>query len=258
MSDDGGQGSDGAGQPPLEVAPRRRAAGVLLLIAAALVAASLVTRWAAYRADVAAPGSDRAEAWLAVMKLFDVNSEANAPTWFSSSLLLAGALASALIPVLAGRAGGRDAGRWFALAGLLALLSLDEAAAFHERLGGPAADLLGWTGGGGLRFAWVVPGAVLAVVVGGFFVGFLTRLPPGVRGHLIGAGVTFLTASLAVETVGGAVLDAHGDRAGYVLVTAVEEGLEMAAAVWFLYGVTSFLALAPTATTRYEPALAGG
>lgn len=249
--------SDAGGRRVPGPAARRRVAGVLLLAAATLVAVSLATRYAAYRADVTAPGSDSAAAWLAVMKLFDVNGEANVPTWFTSSLLLAGALATVLLAVLVRRSGGRDGRRWFALAGLLALLSLDEAAALHERLGGPGATLLAGTGGDRLHFAWVVPGAVLAVVVGAFFLGFLARLPRRVRAHLLGAGVTFLTGSIVLETASGAVLDAQGDRAGYLLVTAAEEGLEMAAAVWFLYGVTTCLSLTATATTRYELTLAG-
>ena len=37
-----------------------------------------------------------------------------------------------------------------------------------------------------------------------------------------------------VETLSGVVLDAQGDRAGYLLVTAVEEGLEMTGAALLL------------------------
>lgn len=233
----------------------RLVAGGLLLVAGMLVALSLATRYVAYRADVAGHGSDRAAAWIAVMKLFDVNSETNVPSWFSSSLLLGGAVVTVLVAVLMRRSGGRDVGRWLALAGVLALLSLDESAALHERLGEPAATLLGGTGAEVPRFAWVVPGALFAVIVGAFFVGFLVRLPGRVRVHLLGSGVGFLTASVVLETVSGAVLDAHGHRAGYLLVTAAEEGAEMAASIWLVYAVLSCLSLNAAPGGRYEVSL---
>lgn len=229
-------------------------AGWLLLVVVVLVAASLGTRYLAHRADVAAPGTYRAGTWLAVMKLFDVNSEANVPAWVSSSLLLAGAAMAGLVGVVVRRSGGPDVGRWFALSGVLGLLSVDEAAGLHERLGGPTQAVLG--GAAAVpHFGWVIPGAVLAVVVGVAFIGFLGRVPGPIRGHFLGAGLTFLAAAAGLETVGGAVLDAQGDRAGYLLVTAAEEGGEMVASVWFLYGVMSCLALATATGGRYELAL---
>lgn len=225
-----------------------RLAAALVGGAALLVALSLATRYAAYRADVTAPGSQPAAAWHSVMKLFDVNSESNLPTWYSASLLLAAAVGTGLVAVLVARAGGRDAGRWWLLAGILALLSLDEASALHERLGGPAEDLLGSTGVG--PFVWVLPAGVLALVAGLSFLGFLGRLPAPVRRHLLGAGALFLTGAVLLEAVSGLVLEAAGDRAAYLLVTAAEEGTEMAAAAWFL--VTALRCLTttrPTVTT---------
>jgi hypothetical protein len=75
------------------------------------------------------------------------------------------ALVAALLAALVRRAGGRDARCWAGLAVILSLLSLDEAVALHERLGGPAGEVLGDATRGPLHFAWVVPGAVLALVL---------------------------------------------------------------------------------------------
>jgi hypothetical protein len=207
-------------------------------VAGLLVMLSLGTRYLAYRADVAAHGSKRARAWITIMKLFDVNSETTVPAWFSSALLLAAAVSAGLVGVMVRRAGARDGGRWLALSGILALLSLDEASALHERLGGPADALLGDAAG---HFAWVVPGAGLAVVVGVLFLGFLVRLPGRIRWHVLGAGTAFLMGAVVIEAISGAVLERHGDRAAYLLVTAAEEGAEMAGAIWFLYAALSCL-----------------
>src|SRR6266545_5147574 len=123
--------------------PPARVALLLLGVAGLLVALSLATRYGAYRAEVAAPGSAQVAAWKVVMKLFDVNSENNVPTWFSSLLLFGDALLAGLVAALVRRAGGRDAGHWAALAVLLSLLSLDEVASLHERLPDPATALRG-------------------------------------------------------------------------------------------------------------------
>jgi hypothetical protein len=218
---------------------------VLLGVAGLLVALSLATRYGAWRAEVAWPGSTQAAAWKAVMRLFDVNSERNVPSWFSSSLLLGCAVAAGLLAEVASRAGDRDARRWAGLAGLLALLSLDEAAALHERLGGPAAVLVGDAAQGPLRFAWVLPGMLLALAVGAAFVGLVARLPGRTRRLVVVAAALYLTGAVVLEALGGVVLDAQGHRAGYLLVTAAEEGLEMSGSVLLLYAAMRLLHIQP-------------
>jgi hypothetical protein len=150
------------------------------------------------------------------------------------------------------RAGGRDAGYWAGLAAVLSLLSLDEVVALHERLGGPAAEVLGDATGGLLHFAWVVPGVVLALVVGLAFARFVARLPPGTRRLVVAAAATYLTGAVALEAAGGIVLEGQGDRAAYLLVTAAEEGLEMAGSVLLLYAAMRLLRLRPEPDGGYH------
>jgi hypothetical protein len=235
-----------AGQPERPIrSPAAKVALALLSVAGLLIALSLATRYGAYRAEVARPGSAQVAAWKAVMRLFDVNSEHNVPSWFSSMLLMGCALVAALLAALGRHAGGRDAGYWAGLAAVLLLLSLDEAVALHERLGGPAAVVLGDTTRGALHFAWVVPGVVLALVVGLAFVGFVIRLPPSTRRLVVAAAALYLTGAVALEALGGMVLEAQGHRAMYLLVTAAEEGLEMAGSVLLLYATMRLLRLRP-------------
>ena len=136
-----------------------------------------------------------------------------------------------------------------ALAGVLAVLSLDEASALHERLGGPTEALLGDAAG---RFAWVVPGAVLVAVVGAFFLPFLLRLPAPVRRRVLGGGTAFVLGAVVVETISGVVLEAQGDRAAYLLVTAAEEGLEMTGAIWLLCAALSCLTVTTDTAGSYR------
>jgi hypothetical protein len=232
--------------------PAARIALVLLGIAGLLVALSLATRYGAWRAEIARPGSTQVAAWKAIMRLFDVNSEGNVPSWFSSLLLAGGALLAGLIAAMARRVGGRDAGHWVGLAAVLVLLSLDEVAALHERLRGPTAAVLGDAARGPLRVAWVVPGLLLVLVVGIAFVGFVVRLPAGTRRLVVAAGAIYVGAAVGVEAISGIVLDAQGDRALYLQVTAAEEGLEMSGSVLFLYAAMRLLHLRPEPDGAYH------
>jgi len=231
--------------------PAARVALLLLAAAGLLVALSLATRYGAYRAEVAGPGRSQVAAWKIVMKLFDVNSENNVPTWFSSLLLFGDALLAGLVAAIVRRAGGRDARHWAALAALLSLMSLDEVASLHERLQVPAGAVLG-SASGALHFAWILPGALLALVVGTAFVGFLVRLPGSTRRLVATAGVVYLSAAVGLESLGGMVLEAQGDRAMYLLVSAAEEGLEMVGSVLLLYAFMRLLRLRPDPAGGYH------
>jgi hypothetical protein len=82
-----------------------------------------------------------------------------------------------------------------------------------------------------LHFAWVVPGAALACVVGLVLLRRLRAQPVEVRRRLVVAGAVYLTGALVLETVSGQVLRVYGAGGkAYTLVTSVEEGLEMAGA----------------------------
>ena len=110
---------------------------------------------------------------------------------------------------------------------LCAFLAVDESFELHERLGGFGASVADDR----LQFAWVVPGAALACVVGLVLLQRLRTQPAQVRRRLVVAGGVYLTGALVLETVSGQVLRAHGAGGrAYTLVTSVEEGLEMAGA----------------------------
>ena len=151
--------------------------------------------------------------------LFDLNSENNVPTWFSVALWLLLVAAAVLAAAL-------DAERrpgLLGLAAVAALMSLDEAAALHERLNG-VGDALSFAP----RFAWVLPGSLLAA---GLVLGLartVLQLPPLARRGLVLGGAVFVLGAIVVETLSGLVLDRAGDGVVYALVTTVEEGLEMA------------------------------
>jgi hypothetical protein len=72
-------------------------AAPLLVVSGVVVVMSLAVTVAAWRLQVAAPGS----APIAALRWFDVNAERNVPTAWSALLLLASAVTAALLAVRA-------------------------------------------------------------------------------------------------------------------------------------------------------------
>jgi len=211
--------------PPTEIRTGHRLARVLAVVAVAVVAVSLLTRWLAYRREIATPGI--APPWW--LQYFDVNTEMNLPTWFAGGLLVVTGVVTLVVAGLHRPTHPRVA-RFLGLLGVgLLALSLDELTGLHERLGGVVDS--------GLHFTWVLPGLALAAVALVLLVRGLRAVSPADRRPFLLAAVLFFTGALVLETVSGQVLLAHGDRAGYLLVTAAEELLEMLGVVVALYAV---------------------
>ncbi|HSK95776.1 MAG TPA: hypothetical protein VK891_04085, partial [Euzebyales bacterium] len=80
----------------------------------------------------------------------------NLPTWYSAAQLLAVALSLAAI---GGRASQRRLRlRWWALAALVVLMSMDETVRIHERLGVFTRNITG------LHLPWAVPAGLLVLI----------------------------------------------------------------------------------------------
>jgi hypothetical protein len=183
-------------------------------------------------------------------QLFDLGSEGNIPTWFS--VILLGMIGMVLLVAgVAGRAAGTGGLRWWFMAFVAFFLSADESAELHERLADLGESMVDERTGL-VTFAWVVPGAILAVTVGALLLWAAWTIPPRVRWGLVAGGVIFLTGALGVEALSGAIAERHGllDRR-YIYAVAVEEGLEMTGALVALWAALSSM------RATYLPGAAG-
>ncbi|AXK36066.1 hypothetical protein DVA86_29180 [Streptomyces armeniacus] len=198
--------------------PARR---VVLRLAAGATAALLVT-------DLATRGYNRYDAIPTIRRFVNVDVEANLPTWWNSTLLLAVAGTALTAALLSGR--GARPGRlsWLALAAATALLSMDESASLHERLGEVGKSWKEWAGVSLPTHAWVLPGAVLAVAGTVCAVLWARKLPRDLRFGLLAALAVYLGGALLTEAFNGW---AHSNdySTALMLGTIVEEGLEMSA-----------------------------
>jgi hypothetical protein len=219
---------DDLGRPVIQISPRQI---TLALAAVAAILAILSIGQHLY------PGSD-----IPVERI-NLDEEISIPTWFQSTLLLLAGLLAALIAVLRSRASGSYVRHWAVAAVALILMAGDEMIAIHEMLIDPMRSLLDVTGGI-FYFAWIVPGAAVAVAFAATYLRFLGHLPERIRKLFVIAGVIYLTGVLGVEGIDGAYRSSHGsDTLEYMLLTDVEEMFEMAGQLVLIYALLSYLSM---------------
>lgn len=224
-----------------------RAVRPLAVVLAVLVVVGPAVRLAV---DSVAGDPSLPQAWLTeAARLVDLDAEGNLPTYFSAAVLATTAVGLALAAALS-RARGARGWPLAVPAAVAALLSVDELASLHEQLA-LVADLLGVDAG--LRFSWVVPGAAVAVGVGLVLLVAARRMAPRLRWRLVVAGLVYLLGALVVEAVTSGMFRPAPEgglepvqSTAYVLLNAVEEGLEMVGALLALRAVLSALRTAVT------------
>ena len=174
--------------------------------------------------------------WL-LKDAFDVDGEENVPTWFSAALLLFSALLLFTIARVKRDDRAADAGYWKGLAIGFVWLSLDEVAGIHEILNTWADELRGDS-----EFSWAYLGAAVFGIAGLAFVRFLSRLPSRTRNGVYGAGVMYGSGVIGIEIASNLYLKSQDiDTLGYNLLTALEEGLEMAGVIFFIYVLMTYM-----------------
>ncbi|MBE0428495.1 MAG: hypothetical protein IBX61_01320 [Thermoleophilia bacterium] len=164
-----------------------------------------------------------------IFRLFYVDVERNIPTAFSSLLLLFAALLLAVITVLERKQAGSPASKWGILSFGFLFMAFDEAWSFHERLS--------------KHITWLIPAAALVFVLVLFFLRFWWRLPARTRLAFLISAVIYLGGVMGFELVGAYVAELYG-QAGlrYGLTATVEESLEMAGVIVFIWALLSYMA----------------
>ena len=170
---------------------------------------------------------------LGLIPAFDLGGERNIPTWVSTSILLANALAAGWLASESRRAKEPGAWHWVLLCLFTGWCSMDELAGIHESWTRPLRETLHLSGV--LYYGWLVPAfAVIAVMLGAFW-NFTRRLQPATHVLMALAAVLYFGGAVGMEMVSG-YYHAHVGRANlvYGLLVVVEESLEM-------FGATALL-----------------
>jgi hypothetical protein len=176
------------------------------------------------------------------IELFLVNRELNVPTWFSSVLLLVAAVLAGLIAWLTHREEGHMVRRWAGLSLILLYVSMDEVASIHDRYLG---NLNPFPDEGILFYGWVVPAAVLVLLLVVAYARLVFRLPIAVRRLTILAAALFVGGALGLELIQSALdADAQGPGTlGYDVIAGVEEILENAGTLVFVVALLRYIGL---------------
>lgn len=153
--------------------------------------------------------------------LVDAHAEGNVSTWVNVCLWLLAGLCAGFLAYHA----RRHRKSWATLAVLAVYASLDDAVMLHERLNDIFADF-----GSSLAvatYAWIVPGAVIALVVAGVLMRMVLALPRSARNGLLLGGAVFVFGSIGLDGLGGFLFFQNGYDGVFVVLATVEEACEM-------------------------------
>jgi hypothetical protein len=169
---------------------------------------------------------------------FDLDEELNAPSFFSVLLLLMCAQLLALIATSQRRQRSPWTAHWGLLACGFLLMAFDEGFAFHERLINPMRAQFGDGPANLLHFTWLIPGVGVVAAVGLTYLKFLRALPVATCRRFLMAAALYLGGAIVMEMIDGRYAKLHGtDNWPYVLLTTVEETLEMSGLVCFIWAL---------------------
>lgn len=171
---------------------------------------------------------------------FDFDFRNSIEIWFSSATLLVAAVLYAVVALAKRQNGGTHVFHWALLATGFVYLSLDETIKLHKVVILPlcrrAIEY-------GLPFySWVVPGGLLVLGLALVYRTLLLELDRRIRRLILASAAVYLGGALGVETLSGLCSSWYGiDSLRYVLASTVEEALEMAGIVLFIYTLLVYL-----------------
>ncbi len=191
---------------------------IFVLITAGLAVAHVIVMFVYYREII---GYDD---WVHVA-FFDLDEEESFGTWFSAVILL---YAGRLL-LRRARSARKEADPWYRWWLVLAIgfhfLSIDEVVGMHEYVNTVVENT-----------RWTTFGAAIVAVLGLAYLPFLRALPSRIRVLFIVAAVIYVGGAVGVERATD-WYDVHNllDTLAYNLWTAVEETMEMAGVIVFIY-----------------------
>jgi hypothetical protein len=172
---------------------------------------------------------------------FNLDEEANIPTWYSVITLF---LCSLFLWVIA-KGERSTASRWYphwmGLAVIFMLLSVDELASIHEIAIYPIRHHFGLTGI--FYFAWVVPALFFLLFLAIAYARWFWALPSRFRKLSALSAVVYVGGAVGMEMIGGLVESrAHARNALYIACATVEETMEMAGVLIWLCTLLAYAA----------------
>lgn len=175
-----------------------------------------------------------------LVTLTNLDAEWNLPTWYQSNTLLLCSLLLGIISYAKKTYGSRFHLHWLSLSVIFLILAMDESIQFHEQTITPLRTLLRTSGI--FYFAWVIPAAILLLILGLAFMKFLQNLPGKTRRLFLISGSIYVGGVIGMELVGGSYFSSHGkDNLTYAMLANLEEFLEMSGILIFIYALMRYI-----------------
>ncbi len=218
----------------IPIRPRRvvlaLSAGAALLVAGGLFS-NLGTFWI----------EDPSPLLVSMFNAFQLDNEANLPTWYASFLLALNGLLLLLLGPATRRAGLPDGRYWSALGLIFLGLSLDETASIHEHVGLIVSRFT--DGSGTVPFGWTLVALPLVIGLGLVYLRALLRLPRRARWLIVASALLYLGGAMGFEVIGWLFqISRPGWSPAYMMLTFTEECLEFAGQILFAHALLSLLA----------------
>jgi hypothetical protein len=175
-----------------------------------------------------------------LIPLFNVDAEANVPTWFSAAMLLFAALLLAIIWRAESARDGRFARHWGALAVIFAYLSADEGGHIHEVISTPlpVGEFMQNFGG----ITWLALNGLGLVILCVAYRRFVFALPSDVLRLALASGLVFITGAVGVELATWISRRTDPNSVAVEFMPLFEESLEMLGAAIFIYALLLYIA----------------
>ena len=105
-----------------------------------------------------------------LLRMFSLDMEANLPTLFSSAILFFSAFLFYLLSKVSQDQKSKDRLLWLGLSFIFTFLAFDESIKIHEAVGALTEKFV--EANGYINYPWVIPYAILVLVVGLFYIRF--------------------------------------------------------------------------------------
>ena len=174
-----------------------------------------------------------------LLKMVDLDKEANLPTLYTASLWVFCIILTATITCVRKRTQYPFV-YWLVMALIMVYMLVDELFMLHEEVrryfdGLESVSPFLYRG-------WVIPYSILVVGVSLFFVRFVIGLPSNTRFLFLLGGCIFVMGALCTEAIAGYYVLMYGKTGFYrLLLVPIEEVLEMTGLVIFIYGLLSYI-----------------
>ncbi len=173
------------------------------------------------------------------IRLINLDVERSIPTLFSFMMLLTCSFFLFII-ASAKRKDGKSYICWLGLSVIFLFLSIDESLMIHEGLMEKLRTVLNTSGY--LYFAWVIPYGIGLIAFLLAYIKFLFNLPHKTRLLFIISGFVYVSGAIGLEMIGGRYYELYGDQSlSVVILSTIEEILEMAGTVLFIYALTLYI-----------------